>query len=131
MSVANRSTLYGFSLFALAFLSEKSVAGEAPIVGYGTITCAEFTSQIRYSEHGPSNEFIFFSWAQGYMSSAAENDTIKAEDFLAGVEHGERPNLFALSPDKQMARIRKFCDTHPQEPYRNAVQDLLSSLPSK
>jgi len=87
--------------------------------GAGASTCGGFAKAYA---HDPQNEYIFFSWAQGYMS--AVNDTLAA----TGI-HNYRD--LAGETANQMARIRLYCNDHPLADYDIAVMDLYDSLPLK
>jgi hypothetical protein len=69
----------------------------------------------------PDIEDHYFSWAQGYM--AGMNATTVGP-------YNSYKNLAAISTKAQEAFIRNYCDQHPLGNYLDAVQALLSSLPT-
>jgi len=103
----------------LMFLSSKAEAEEAFfITGPGVTTCGRFNEE--YAKDWEI-EMFFFSWGQGWMSSA---------NLALSVTAG-RPSatdLGATSMTEQMRYVRAYCDENPLKFYESAIIDLYDSM---
>jgi hypothetical protein len=83
--------------------------------GVGLGSCAEYAELYQKSPEAIDN--MYYSWAQG---------------FISGVNAGLEKDFFdlnALTTDQMKRFIRQYCDAHPLASYRNAVGELMNSLP--
>jgi hypothetical protein len=106
-----------FTLVLLVALPARAET-DYPLMGIGLGPCSLFASQ--YHQWGATIETSYFAWAQGFMSGLN----------MAGPHAGrEARNLKAITTEDQEARIRSYCEQHPNEDYIDAVIDLYGSLP--
>ena len=102
----------------LLISSTLPCAGDSMQMGPGTKTCAEFGRD--YTEDRLA-EIAYFLWALGYMSGLN----------LAAVGTFHQYNkLGATSQEEQKAFLRRWCNEHPQEKYRDGVFALYQTLPN-
>jgi hypothetical protein len=87
--------------------------------GVGYSSCALYAK--RYAEDPKMADFLFFTWAQGYMTAAN----------VALAAAGNRYHDLGGSIDDQEAHLRRYCSSHPTASYNDAVLDLYASLPLK
>ena len=92
-----------------------------PLRGVGASTCDEFMLRMRDSRD--LWEFIYFSWAQGYLSgmnvAAGEGGGTRAVDQFAD----------DFPVETQIEALRNFCVDNPEALYATAVADLQRRLP--
>ncbi len=88
------------------------------ITGPGRATCGRFGEE--YAKDWEIETF-FFSWGQGWMSSA--NLTLSV---TAG--RPSTTNLAAMSMTEQMLYVRAYCEENPHKYYESAVIDLYDSM---
>lgn len=85
--------------------------------GYALTTCAEFGNL--YGEN-PDIEFLWFNWAQGYLSGAAYMyDSSGRTTRLTREDYGE---------ERQKRFIRHYCSKHPLHEYVIALAHLLADI---
>jgi hypothetical protein len=106
------------ALIATASISQAQ-DGEAMGRGVGYSSCALYAK--RYAENLTMADFLFFTWAQGYMTAAN----------VALAAAGNRYHDLGGSIDDQEAHLRRYCSSHPTASYNDAVLDLYASLPLK
>ena len=102
----------------LATIVSPTSAGDGVGRGIGNGSCAIYAK--RYAENSKIADFIFFTWAQGYMTAA------NAELARSGHYHD-----LGGSIDDQEAYVHDYCNTYPLASYSEAVIDLYASLPLK
>lgn len=102
----------------VATIVSQACAGDGVGRGIGYASCAIYAK--RYAENPKIADFMFFTWAQGYMTAA------NAELARSGHYHD-----LGGSIDDQEAYMHGYCDTHPLASYSEAVMDLYTSLPLK
>ncbi|HEV3114345.1 MAG TPA: hypothetical protein VGY99_27990 [Candidatus Binataceae bacterium] len=110
--VATRCALV---LALLSFPTLSLAAEKAAWIGTGTVSCADFGAA--YRENPKTNENLFFSWAQGFMSGLNT-------DLL---DHRET-NLNELSMGTQKQLVRSYCSDHPHAAYFQAVFNLYNRM---
>lgn len=88
------------------------------INGAGATKCSTYLGAVDDNKVDIKN--IFFSWAQGYLTSKAIYVSLK--DKVASVDIG------ALSDSEQELILRIYCRKHPADDYVNAVEWLYSEL---
>ena len=105
---------------ALFLVSIETHGQESSWVGSGTVSCAKFEEL--YRENPSEVEFLFFNWAQGFLSGL--NTLLLPE---GGVEHANLapPDYGA---ERQQSMIRLFCANNPPRPYVVAVLELYDEL---
>jgi hypothetical protein len=98
--------------------STLACAGDSMQMGPGIKTCAEFEKD--YAEDRLT-EIAYFLWALGYMS---------ALNLAAVGTFHQYNNLGATSQEEQKAFLRRWCNEHPREKYREGVFALYQTLPN-
>lgn len=88
--------------------------------GIGSTSCSLYLK--RYGENAVMADFMFFTWAQGWMTAANEmlidtNSKTRTYRDLSG------------SIDEQEAQARAFCEMHPLGSYEDAVRAVYKGLP--
>lgn len=91
----------------------------AAFSGVGVTSCTEFAQHYKLTPKAA--DFVYFSWAQGFMSGY--NASLLAKG-------GTGKDLDAESNSDEEVHIRDFCDQHPLVPFVRAVLDLYLSLPA-
>src|SRR5690606_12429635 len=93
-------------LVAALLLATTPPAGSAEqtaaTMGLGVTTCGEFAKA--YQINPADAEFVYFSWAQGYMSGL---NTV-----VYGLT-GKVIDLSAMPTSDQQSAIRQYCNAHP------------------
>jgi hypothetical protein len=95
-------------------------------VGFGLNTCSKFARDYRRSA---SNELQYFAWAQGFMSGV--NIANQSVQKTQGANVIRYRDLSTQSVRHQTAYIRSYCNAHPLNEYKDAVIDLLGTMPFK
>jgi hypothetical protein len=108
--------------FAMLALLSVEAAAEMPTMGegIGLLRCEKFTE--RYRQSTSASEGLFFNWAQGLMTGMNLS--------LVRAKQSTR-DLTALTSDKQIEKIRTYCNANPSGFYFAAVLSLFDSLPEK
>ena len=106
------------TVLCLSLISTLACAGDFSMIGPGTKTCAEFGRD--YTEDRLA-EIAYFLWAVGYMSGL---------NLAAVGTFHQYNNLGATSQEEQKAFLRRWCNEHPQEKYRDGVFALYQTLPN-
>ena len=110
--VATRCALV---LALLSFPTLSLAAEKAAWIGTGTVSCADFGAA--YRENPKTNENLFFSWAQGFMSGLNT-------DLLPN----RATDLHGLPMETQKQAIRTYCNAHPRAAYFEAVFKLFDRM---
>ncbi len=109
------ATAFSLSLTAVA-LSDTIV-----IAGFGTYSCGQFAEM--YRQNPQITERIFVQWALGHMSG------LNAYLLLSGSPMREDgTDLRKWSEDEQRRMIRAYCDSHPLQPYWEAVEQIYEDM---
>src|SRR5262245_46534539 len=85
------------------------------LAGVGATTCSEFADLLK---RDPVVDTDYFDWAQGFMTGI--NWQLNANVNTRHLQH----NLGDMDEDYQRLHIRRYCGSHPSEPYLAAVYDL-------
>ena len=101
--------------FAVALGGIASAQQHFDAQGFGLSSCAEYAADYRRSPE--ALETIYFTWAQGFISGVNAD---RANDFF---------DLKAKTPHEMRRLIRQYCNAHPLANYREAVLELMKSLP--
>jgi hypothetical protein len=83
----------------------------------GSIQCERYLATLR---HAPEKEVVYYAWAQGFMT-ALNQDLLAAEP----AHHFDVLD----DPAGQRAKLRTYCEAHPQAPFGDAVNALFQGLP--
>jgi len=114
MKLLGISTLVGFSLV----LASPVLAEKANVVsGIGAASCGKFTTA--YKENAAKTEALYFSWAQGFMSSININRKM---------QNGTPIDFGAMPPAAQLSWIRSYCLKNPMRTYLRATTELFLAL---
>src|SRR5262245_10339635 len=106
-----------FVLLLLAFASPILAEGSNVVSGVGTSSCGKFMNS--YKENPARTESLYFSWAQGFMSSI---------NFNRKLQNGT-PIDFGVSPSAaQLSWIRSYCQKNPLKTYLRAATELFLAL---
>jgi hypothetical protein len=103
----------------LSFLFASPALAEEPIVvaGVGTSSCAKFTNS--YKESPAKTESLYFSWAQGFMSSI---------NFNRKMQNDTAVDFAAIPSTAQLSWIRGYCQKNPMKTYLRAATELFLAL---
>lgn len=108
---------FAITLFLICFCTTNLFAEEPDFgSGAGLKTCAEFAKA--YQSQPQTIEYVFFTWAQGYMTGwniASENRILQVDVSVWDV-------------DAQKSYIRKYCDLHPLNQYIESVLSLVGAM---
>jgi hypothetical protein len=109
-------------LVAMSMVIPPALADEvASNKGVGLSTCGEFANAYRLAP--AEAEWVFFSWAQGYMSAMNT-----AQSFPTTRPQPQLHDLNSMSTKDQERLIRAYCDEHPLGNYIDAVLKLYNTL---
>ena len=112
--------LLSTSAFVVASLAIASpvLAEEATVVsGVGASSCGKFASS--YKENPAKTETLYFSWAQGFMSSINLNRKM---------QNGTLVDFGAMPSTAQLSWIRGYCQKNPLKTYLRAATELFLAL---
>jgi hypothetical protein len=110
-----RALLLGISATVVSGFSSGAQT-PPPMYGFGASQCATFLNDIRLH---PEAKALYFSWAQGFISSA--------NALLPGA--GVVPNLTAsLNEDAQQSALVDICKQNPGEDFSRASIQLLDRI---
>jgi hypothetical protein len=106
--------------FAALTIAPSAQGEPAAMFGAGAQTCAQFAQHYRRS---PSqSEDMYFSWAQGFMSSLnMVNPNLRQPRSVR--------DLAAWSVNRQQFYLRDYCDQHPLTLFAAAVIEMFKLLP--
>ncbi len=91
------------------------------ISGFGAYSCGQFGEM--YRRNPQVTESIFFQWALGHMSG------LNAYLLLSGSPMREDgTDLRKWSEEEQQRMIRTYCDSHPLQPYWEAVEQIYEDM---
>src|SRR4029077_8997960 len=88
-----------------------NVAGKGP----GISPCSQYNA----SRSDEKEEFVFFSWANGFLTG-----------YNMRTKSAEMVELSALTDGQQLQFLRDYCDQHPDKRYVEAVLALIQALRS-
>jgi hypothetical protein len=110
-------------LFLLIFLIAplQANATDYLMVGRGGASCGQFNQDIKQSKQW---EYIYFSWAEGYMSAINARNLDR---------YGESINLLPSSFDglTQLKYIKTFCAISPDKMFIFAVANLFEQIKNR
>jgi hypothetical protein len=104
-------------LAALGFVVVQSQNRQMAVMGIGTATCAVFANLYKGDPQWAEGQF--FVWTQGYLSGWNHNLMITGQPIF---------DMGSLSTERQMARLRSYCDQHPLGNFIDAVWTLAEEL---
>ena len=110
------SAAVSFALFLLALVG--STRGDSMImVGRGSATCLIFLQE---SSSNPTWDYIYHSWAEGYMSAINARNTISKTDINLSVN--------SLQGRQQVDFLKDYCQANPDQTFVFAVASLYHQL---
>lgn len=86
-----------------------NAAGKGP----GISLCSQYNA----SRGDQKEEFVFFSWANGFLTG-----------YNMRAKSAEMVELSALTDGQQLQFLRDYCDQHPEKRYIGAVLALIQAL---
>src|SRR5438552_1436989 len=111
----------GIAALAIMLCADAPAAAEDRIArGVGTTTCGEFAKE--YAKSPEMAELMYFTWAQGFMTSQNLNSMRYNEKLYRSLD---------ISVEEQQATIRSYCNAHPLAYYTSAIMDLYGTLKIK
>jgi hypothetical protein len=106
-----------FLALSLAFAS-PALAQKANVVsGVGNVSCGKFMTS--YKENAAKTETLYFSWAQGFMSSI---------NFNRKMQNGTPIDFGVMPSAAQLSWIRDYCQKNPMKTYMRAATELFLAL---
>src|SRR5262245_33230076 len=107
----------GFVVLSLA-LASPVLAQKANVVsGVGNASCGKFMTS--YKENPAKTETLYFSWAQGFMSSI---------NFNRKMQNGTPIDFGVMPSAGQTSWIRDYCQKNPMKSYLRAATELFLAL---
>jgi len=103
-------------MLCASIVTTNASRSQTLFMGAGASTCAEFAKL--YQRNPGEYEYVYFHWAQGFMSAFNE---------LASKE--SRRNLDGMNASEEMRYLRNYCSEHPLDEYYKAVVHLYAGLP--
>lgn len=107
----------GFVFLLLVFASPVSAEESNVVSGVGASSCGKFTNS--YKENPARTETLYFSWAQGFMSSI---------NFNRKMQNGTPVDFGAMPSAAQLGWIRSYCQKNPLRTYLRAATELFLAL---
>ncbi len=102
---------------SLAFAS-TALAEELNVVsGVGGSSCGKFTNS--YKENPAKTKSVYFSWAQGFMSSI---------NLSRKMQNGTPIDFGAMPSATQITWIRGYCQKNPMQTYLRAATELFLAV---
>jgi hypothetical protein len=114
MKLLSASTIIALSL---ASGSAASAEKDTVITGIGAASCGKFATA--FKENSAKSEALYFSWAQGFMSSI---------NFNRKMQNGTPIDFSAMPPAAQFSWIRSYCQKNPMRTYLRATTELFLAL---
>jgi hypothetical protein len=106
-----------FVLLALTFASPVLAEESNVVSGVGASSCGKFTNS--YKENPARTETVYFSWAQGFMTSI---------NFNRKMQNGTPVDFGAMPSATQLGWIRSYCQKNPLKTYLRAATELFLAL---
>jgi hypothetical protein len=114
MKLLSRSAFVFVSLvLASPVLAEESIV----VSGVGASSCGKFTTS--YKDNPARAETLYFSWAQGFMSSINLNRKM---------QNGTPVDFGVMPSAAQVSWIRGYCQKNPMKTYLRAATELFLTL---
>jgi hypothetical protein len=107
----------GFVFLVLTFASPVLAEESNVVSGVGASSCGKFTNS--YKENTARTETLYFSWAQGFMSSI---------NFNRKIQNGTPVDFGAMPSAAQLGWIRNYCQKNPMKTYLRAATELFLAL---
>ena len=110
--------LFYISCLILSVWISTSNAMDAFFTGRGAALCSQFTEEIRENKQ---YEYIYFSWAQGYMSAMNGRNYMTSNKSI---------NLEPISMEgpQQLEWLKAYCVLNPEKAVVFGVADLFQEL---
>jgi hypothetical protein len=119
-TIASRAMTNGmivsFVFLTLLFSGRAFALDGVGLVGAGAESCGKFGEL--YKQNPKETEWVYFTWAQGYMSGANAGLTALSGD--RKLFH----DLSSIPLYQQMAELRAYCNKNPLADFSSAVVDL-------
>ena len=103
--------------FAAMLILAAAPASALPIEGAGTAKCSDFLKF--YQNSSTTDELVFLSWAQGYMSG------LNAADMRYG---GHGRDLASISTDDEQQFLHDYCVEHTGDDLASATIALYKQM---
>jgi len=104
-------------LLSLAFASPVLAQKANVVSGIGNTSCGKFMTS--YKENPAKAETLYFSWAQGFMSSI---------NFNRKMQNGTPIDFGAMPSAAQFSWVRDYCQKNPMKSYLRAATELFLAV---